>query len=375
MTDFFSFLESDLPGQIPPAPNVVTGPVGSALQRYGKLGGKYSLRSVAARYASSSHPDAVEAMLQRIVRANPSLKGRKTLTGGFPLIVPRDVPAPFRPRTAVLDYLVQLFKNQGLPESLARWAYDVVVEGASGTELVQRMYERPEFKDRFQALFRYRENLPNAPAISPQEVLTYERDAISLMRAAGMPAQFYDHYSDFTDLIGNGVSFGELTDRVNDAYMRVATAPRGVRDAFTNFFGPSGDAGLAAMFLDPTKALPALKLQVNAAGVAGTGLNFGFTLGKERAMEAAQTGFDMDNAADRWTSLVQARPLFNETISEQTDLRAEEEGAAAVFGLSGGGAAITGLERRREERVAAFSGGGGAAGDGRVGAKGLGSAR
>ena len=313
MTDFFSYLERDLPGMVPPPPNIKTKPV----------------------------------------------KGS----------------TPFNPRPDVLTYLIGLFQTVNLPSSLARWAYNTVVEGAGGTELVQRMYDRPEFRDRFAAIFQRRKLFPGAPAVSPQEVLAYEKDAISLMRQAGMPPGFYDHPSDFVDLIAKGVSMNELTARVNDGFGRVATAPRAVRDAFTNFFGPSGDAALAAMFMNPDIALPTLRLQVQAAGVAGTGFNFGFTLGRNKALEVAESGFDMDSAPDRWMSLVQARPLFDETVSETQDLQAEEQGVAAVFGLAGGGQAATDMNRRREQREAAFQGGGGAAGSERVGAKGLGTAR
>lgn len=317
MTDFFSYLERDLPGQIPAAPNISTGRVrgqGTSSQVLG------------------------------------------------------------RARTDALKYLVDMFVRNGMSPDLARWAYDTIVEGASGTELVQRMYNRPEFRERFRPIFTLQKKYPGRPALSPQEILEWEKNAQGLMQAAGMPPQFYDHWTDFQPQIESGRSFNEFADVVNEGFARVAAAPRGVREAFANFFGPSGDAALAAYYLDPAKAKQALLLQTQAAGVAGTGFNFGFTLGKNRALEAARSGFGMDNASDRWASLVQTRPLFNELMGERENLTAEDQGVAAIFGLEGAGDALQTLERRRAEREAAFSGGGGPAGSERSGAVGLGSA-
>lgn len=318
MTDFFSYIERDLPGQIPPAPKISTSRVrgqGTSAQVLG------------------------------------------------------------RSRADVLKYLTDMFIRNGMTPSLARWAYDTIVEGASGTELVQRMYDRPEFRERFRPIFTLQTKYPGMQALSPQDILEWEKNAGGLMRAAGMPPQFYDHWTDFQPQIESGRSFQEFADIVNDGFAKVAAAPRMVRDAFANFYGPSGDAALAAYYLDPTKAKRALLLQTQAAGVAGTGLNFGFTLGKNRAMEAAQLGYGMDNSSDRWASLVQSRPLFNELMGEKDDLTAEDQGAAAVFGLEGGGEALAKTERRRQEREAAFSGGGGPGGSDKSGAKGLGTAQ
>ncbi len=277
----------------------------------------------------------------------------------------------------VKAYIRTLFTNYGLPASLADWAYDVLVQGASGAEMVQRMYDRPEFKERFKALFEYRKRNPNLPAIGPGEILAYEREASALMRASGMPPAFYDHWSDFVEPIASGMSMQELSERVQGGFERVANAPRGVREAFTSFFGPSGDAALAAVFIDPERALPALRTQVRAAEAAGAGFTFGFTLGRERAIEIAESGYDYGAAQDRFANLFEIAPLFSETVGEAKtgpDLEAAEEGVEAVFGLTGGGDSMRALERRREERVAAFSGGGGAQGTSQLGARGLDSA-
>lgn len=301
------------------------------------------------------------------------------------LSVPPEIKTKdLKPRSAkvtqrdVRAYIADLFKRNGLPRSLANWAYGVLVEGASGTEMVQRMFQRPEFRSRFRALFEFQRNFPDAPAISPADVLNYEAEAIARMRAAGFPPGFYDNFEDFIPIIAGGVSMSELAVRIEDGFERVNTAPRGVREAFANFFGPSGDAALAAFFVDRDRALPALRRQVRAAEVAGAGFNFGFTLTRGTALEIADAGFDFQGSQDRFANLAQQAPLFQETVGEGQigeDLGELEEGVEAVFGLEGAGEALRATNRRRQQRTAAFEGSGGAIGSPQTGAAGLGSAR
>ena len=69
----------------PPTPTSA----GFALHRIGTLGGTYNLRDIARRFAPNpSSPNSVEAELRRLVAANPALKGKTSLPGGFALKVP-----------------------------------------------------------------------------------------------------------------------------------------------------------------------------------------------------------------------------------------------------------------------------------------------
>lgn len=278
----------------------------------------------------------------------------------------------FQRRQNLRDYLRQLFSTMQLPPSLADWALNVMIEGSSGAELQQRLYLRPEFQHRFRAIFQLQKM--GQPAPTPAEVIAYERNAAELMHSAGMPPGFYDKPDDFVDLIVNRVSANELASRINQGFIRVQSGPRAVREAFASFFGPSGDAALAAVFLDPKKALPALQQQVGAAEIAGAGFNFGFKLSRDRSLEAAGQGYDYAAANDRFANLVRIAPLFSETISEHDDIQAETEGVQTVFGLEGASQASRKIEQRSDERAAAFEGGGGAMGSARTGARGLGAA-
>ncbi len=73
----------------PTTPSPKTGTWTMQLHRIGVVGKTYNLRDIARRFASNpSSADSVEAELHRIVQANPSLKGRTTLPGGFALQTP-----------------------------------------------------------------------------------------------------------------------------------------------------------------------------------------------------------------------------------------------------------------------------------------------
>src|SRR5690606_37313027 len=110
------------------------------------------------------------------------------------------------------------------------------------------------------------------PPISVEEYLAYENQAYQLMRASGLPPGFYDDPDDFAQLIGGNVSFNELQERVA-AYVDVATVGREQnRDELYRFVGLRPEWGdrlddgeLASLLMDPQRALPALRQQVQAA--------------------------------------------------------------------------------------------------------------
>jgi len=268
-----------------------------------------------------------------------------------------------------------LLKNYGLDDLVPivdKW----IRGGMSWDEAQVQLYDTKSkagkiFDKRFPAI-RLRQEAGLAP-ISPEEYVNYERRSKQILTSAGMPPGFYDSNEDFTDLLTKDISLDELNTRVNAGFVAVAQAPQAVRDAFSKFFGPSGDAALASYFLDPAKAMPALEKVVAQAQVGGAASQFGFDLGLDKATQIADTGTTFDSARQAFGGLAELNPVFNESISETTDLTAEREGVDAAFSLDGGGAREA-IQKRVDRRKADFSGGGGAA-TGQAGVFGLGSAR
>src|SRR5690606_25139785 len=209
-------------------------------------------------------------------------------------------------------YVKSVLDRYGLG-SLADWARDQLIAGKSDVEILQMLRERPEFKERFKAI-TIREGT-GLPAISPEEVLQYEKAAHALMREAGLPAGFYDDPDDFATLLGVNVSLSELAERINEGYLRIQNAPMEVKQAFEQFFGVNSSQAMAAMWLDPEKALPVLKRQLAQAEFAGAGAMFEFDISQFTADRAASTGIGLGEAMAGFSQLDRMRNLFRETVT------------------------------------------------------------
>lgn len=252
-------------------------------------------------------------------------------------------------------YIADLLRRYGL-ESLAPWALEQQRVGRDSAQIVQLMRETPEFKFRFPAIeFR---QLAGLPAISPAEYVTFEIQAAELMRRSNLPIGFYDSREDYTEFLKRDVSLGELQARVQEGYSRVTSTPPEVRATFRNWYGPDGDAALAAFFLDPDRAEPVLIEQARAATFGGMGAMAGLTVTESLSRLAAQAGVSGGDAQTGFGDLNSTGALYEETITEGQDLRAQEEGVKATFNLDSTSAEA--VRKRREKRLADFSGNQGA---------------
>lgn len=287
-------------------------------------------------------------------------------------------PSPLPPTAGLPSgdayaYLTAVLSSYGL-SSLSSWAWDQIINGAGNEEILQRLRDTTEFKTRFKAIVQREQ--AGLPPMSPAEVVAYENQAAQLMRAAGLPPGFYDSPDDFADLMGaKNVSMAELSDRINQGYARVANTDPYVRQAFADLFGPSGDAALASVFLDADKALPALEQQASAAEFAGTGLQFGFVVGKDLALSAANANLPSYRVRTDWQAVADMKPLFSSTVGEGGQPAiTPDKGVEAVFGIGQNPTGAREQVARRQGQRAADFGGGGGADVGSGGVKGLGKA-
>ena len=251
---------------------------------------------------------------------------------------------------------------------LSNWAWDQIVNGHSAEQVMQSMRQQQTYIDRFKGMAIRQAN--GLPAISEGEYISYERQAMQLMRAAGFPPEFWDSPDDYANLIGNDVSVNELNQRVTSAYTRVAQAPTEVRSAFDNFFGTDGDTAFAAYFLDPDRAAPLLEKAVTQAEIAGTGARFGIGISQGTSSRLADLGVNLNMAQQGFQQLAGQSALYRESVTEAQDLRMGVEGVAATFGDSPEDAAA--VQARKDARQAAFSGTSNTTSTGQTGAIGLG---
>lgn len=266
-------------------------------------------------------------------------------------------------------YLQELLRSYGL-EDLSDWAYEQVIQGNSPTVIRQMLWEQPAFKKRFKVIFDRRDK--GLPAVSPNEVLEYERRARQLFQEAGLPPGFYDSPDDFYSFILNDVSISELNGRVELARTSIYSADPAQRAEMQRLYGLSEGQEIAYV-LDSKRALPLLQLQFNAARTSGAAVRSGYgQLDLTEAESLAKTGLTDQGAQEGFGRLVGGRQLFGALpgleSAEDTITRAEQ--LSGTF--TGDALAAERIRRRAEARVAAFGGGGGFVA-GREGFAGLGS--
>lgn len=215
--------------------------------------------------------------------------------------------------------------------------------------------------------------------MSVAQIIGYRQNAREVLRAAGLPEGFYDSPEDMRDLIVNDVSLQELQNRVRefeDFGAQIAAGAGGELDLFERAYGVKPTAAqLAALVLDPDKALPGLKRQFAAvrldvsAGRAGFG-----DLSQGEAERLADVGVDPGQAVAGFGVLADSKELFGalpgQEGSEDTIGRSDQLGA--VF--AGDARSRGRIEAQARRRKAQFEGGGGFASD-NSGFAGIGTAR
>lgn len=253
--------------------------------------------------------------------------------------------------------------------SLASWAWSELLNNRSANEIALSLLEQPAYKQRFGAVIDAR-RAAGLPPVSAAEIVSYEGSWNSIARAGGLPDSFGGR-DVAQQLLAQNVSVAEASERVQRGFIQVQQAPIEVRAAFDSFFGAQSDSALAAMFIDDSLALPELEKRVAEAQAAGSATMHGFNLDQSLARRLADAGVSFAEAQSGFGVLAEHRSLFDESISENTDLTTQQ-GVEGQFGLSS--ASAEAVQRRSEARRAAYSGSGSVA-ESQSGLYGAGSAR
>lgn len=263
---------------------------------------------------------------------------------------------------AVINGVLDQYQLPGLKD----WAFRQIQAGHSLTRIQQDLRDTPEYQARFAGLIQRQK--AGLPPMTEAMWMKYEDDIRTELRSFGVPAGFYDSLDDFARMGAQDLSIDEIRTRIEQGYAKVNNAETAVKQAFSQMFGVNGQSALATFMLDPKRALPVLDQMVASAENQGIGTEFGFNLrgyggaglagdlvGTGRAGELAQAGIRGAQARAGLAKLAELSPLFQESVSESTNLVAENQGLDAVFGL--GDATV--VERRLAERHASTAGGGG----------------
>lgn len=273
------------------------------------------------------------------------------LSGSVEALLREPTPAEDPADKDAHEYLKGVLDSYGL-SSLGDWAWQQIQEGYSTDRILQNLRETGEYKQRFKGLTLRREAGFNA--ISEGEYIAYETAVRQMMRAAGMPADFYDSPDDFANFIGRDVSASEMQARIDQGYLAASQAPPEVRDQLRSLYGIT-EGQLAAFFLDPDRALPLLQRQLGAAQASGAAVMSGYgALSQGEAENLAALGVDEGQARQGFGALVESRELFGGLPGMGEEAISRDTQQAAVFG--GDAQAMEQIKRRASERVSAGSG-------------------
>jgi len=265
--------------------------------------------------------------------------------------------------TAIISAILRRY---GL-EAETEWAWQMVTSGASIAEFEIELRERDTYRTRFRAIFE--REAAGLPAISPEDVLEYERRRREVLSAYGLPAGFYDSPDDAVAGLVGDVSIAELEQRASlwADYAEQSYAPA-VRDQLQRMFG-IGTGSLAAFLMDENKALPLLQRQIATSDVAVRAARAGFDLSAVEAGRVAEV-MAPDQAGERFAALADQASVLGDRLGDQASGLTRDDliGVAAADPN-----ALRAAERRTQRAAASFAGSGGAASTNR-GIGGLGTA-
>ena len=218
--------------------------------------------------------------------------------------------------------------------------------------LIFAIRNEPEYQKRFAAnTARAKKGLSE---LDPGSYVELENTFRRLMQSNGLPTGFYDQTEDFTKLIEGDVSPSELQDRVQNGFRAVQDADPEVKRQMQELYGVS-ESGLAAYFLDPTKAAPILTRQAEAAKIAARAKEQGrIQLGFATAEEIAARGITASEAETGFTKLGLEQGLYTGMTGEEMLTQKQQVGAALGYDVD----AQKILAQRKQGRKNVFAGGG-----------------
>ena len=266
---------------------------------------------------------------------------------------------------AILDQTLANFGLQSLGDQLwQEYLNDVPID-----QIMLDMRQTQAYKTRFPAMDTLSKE---GRAITEAQYVNFEQSAMAIWHQAGLSPDLVTQGDYITKWLEGDVSVAEVQHRVQDLYVKVADTDPAIRAWYTAHFGTGGDAALAASFADPETATPVLERQAAAAQFGGTGTAFGYNIDTDTAIRAANAGVTQGQAQQGFAQIQGLDPLFQETVSEHTDMTAENQGVEATFNLGGTGQQE--ILRRQAEREAAFGGSAAAGGVQTTSGLGLGAA-
>ena len=245
--------------------------------------------------------------------------------------------------------------NWGLT-SLIPTVQGYIDQGYTGDTAALMIQNEPAYKQRFAG--NVQRQAAGLPVLSPDEYLATESAYRQSMRAANLPAGFYDDPSDFSKFIAADVSPAELKSRVDAAALSINNADPYYTDSLSKLYG-IGTGDMVAYALDPERALPLINKQVQAAQFAAEGARQGFQTSAAFAETySGQLGVSQQKAREGFEKVAQILPQAQK-LSQMTSGAQPvgfEEVTSAVFGGANSAAYKQQLQKLSEQEQSRFAG-------------------
>lgn len=225
----------------------------------------------------------------------------------------------------------------------------------------------------FQTAFPgYQKAIANGYVTSTAQYVTAEEGITAVMLQGGVPTALINPTT-VGNLIAQGVSTNEVSDRVQNGLDAAMNAPAEVQNYFEQEFGVGNGVGaLAAVFLNPDIDDVTLTKMLAGAQIRGAAAAANLTISQGLSQRLADQGQTYASAQAKFQTLSQESGLFEQTVGEKSSqapvagtqnqnqpLTASGTGVEAAFGESAH--AMQQVEQASLARQAEFKGGGGAA--------------
>jgi hypothetical protein len=208
------------------------------------------------------------------------------------------------------------------------WLYDQMINGNdSEAGILQSLEQTPVFQQRYKVIFDMRDRQAkgeNVVVPTVSDVLKYESEYTQTMSQAGVPAWFYDSYTDAHDAIRRNLTTNQIADRITSSYAIVKSLPTEVKDMFQQFYGDSTDGALVAAVLDPDKTLAQLDKATRAAAIAGFGAKQNVTVSKQQAESYAELGRSVAQSQQDIQQVASLQGLTSSTFGESATQLSED---------------------------------------------------
>ena len=248
---------------------------------------------------------------------------------------------------AVSPIVAEVLKRYSL-QSLTGWASNAIINGWSEDQVMLEMYNRPEFKSRFSAIFALEEQ--GKPALSVDEYLTYEKTANALAAMWGTSLSKKE-----TDaLLAGSVSSVELERRFDIAAAAVYQSPQETRDELVRLHNISyGDQ--MKYWMNPKMEMGLIEQKFRMAEVSGAAIRSGYgLLNYQQALKLTEAGLTREKALAGFGELAANQELFTSMDIGEENITQDQQ----IDFLAGDADVAELIKTRQERRKAEFQGGG-----------------